>query len=253
MAVTGGVLLSGAADLGTAREALAAAEPTLYHRGHWNASRARRNAQVIANGPDHVVVHHTATANSTDYSKEHAFELSRRIQRYHMQNNGWDDIGQQLTISRGGHIMEGRNTSLPAIRQGRHVVGAHTANHNNHTIGIENEGTYSSGKPTDELLESLADTCTWLCLTYRLDPGGAIVGHRDYNVTSCPGDGLYALLPALRREVGARMAKVRARWRQMGGTESRGGNAPAFPDPPVRERKAEFYHGPTLGEHDRTR
>jgi hypothetical protein len=38
---------------------------------------------------------------------------------------------------------------------------------------------------------------------YNLDPHAAIVGHRDYNVTQCPGDVFYARLPELRDRVAA--------------------------------------------------
>lgn len=37
----------------------------------------------------------------------------------------------------------------------------------------------------------------------RADPHVAIVGHRDYNTTQCPGDVFYARLPELRDRVAA--------------------------------------------------
>ncbi|WP_199237953.1 peptidoglycan recognition protein family protein [Kribbella steppae] len=39
--------------------------------------------------------------------------------------------------------------------------------------------------------------------TYGLDPHAAIVGHRDYNATQCPGNVFYARLPELRDRVAA--------------------------------------------------
>src|SRR5690606_3113556 len=109
--------------------------------------------------PDHIVVHHTASENTSDLSLEAAFALSRWIQDLHMDGNGWADSGQQLTISRGGYVMEGRNRSLQAIEQGDHVMGAHVSGHNDHTIGIENEGIYVSEDTTPELFSSLIATC----------------------------------------------------------------------------------------------
>jgi hypothetical protein len=151
-------------------------------------------------------VHHTATPNSKDYSVAHAYELSRQIQHFHMHTRRWDDTGQQLTISRGGHVMEGRNGSLAAIRAGRHVVGAQALHHNSHTVGIENEGTYSRAAVPGRLWSSLVETCAWLCTEYRLDPFRAIVGHRDLVATDCPGDVLYARLPGLRGDVAKHLA-----------------------------------------------
>ncbi|WP_433470173.1 peptidoglycan recognition protein family protein [Spirillospora sp. CA-128828] len=179
--------------------------PHVYTRAQWNARAPKRPAKVRNRAPDHIIVHHTATANSNDRSLAHAFALSRAIQNIHMRKNHWDDTGQQLTISRGGIVMEGRNRSLRAIRAGDLVVGAQVLHHNQHTIGIENEGTYTSRAVPGSLWRSLTEVCVWLCRVYNLDPASAIVGHRDYNNTSCPGDALYARLPALRRSVADRM------------------------------------------------
>ncbi|WP_017558815.1 peptidoglycan recognition protein family protein [Nocardiopsis baichengensis] len=248
----GAVLLGGAADLAAPAPAHAVAAPKVYTRSDWGARRPRRFA-TLTGGPDHIVVHHTATPNSTDYSKSHAAALSRSIQRHHMDNNGWDDTGQQLTISRGGHIMEGRNRSLQAIRDGRHVIGAHTANHNSHTVGIENEGLYTSAAPPEALMDALADTCAWLCLVYGLDPAECIVGHRDYNATSCPGDRLYGMLPELRRDVAARMRTAEQRLELLALAELPEENLPTYPAQPAGERTAPYYHGPAIGERDAMR
>ncbi|MGI5166094.1 peptidoglycan recognition protein family protein [Spirillospora sp. CA-253888] len=179
--------------------------PRVHTRRLWKARPPRRPARVLATAPDHIVVHHTASPNLGDTSLAHAYDLSRAIQRFHMRTRGWDDTGQQLTISRGGHVMEGRNRSLSAILSGRHVVGAQALDHNEHTIGIENEGTYSAANVPSALWESLVDTCAWLCDAYELDPYEAIVGHRDYVATTCPGDVLYARLPGLRSDVARRL------------------------------------------------
>jgi hypothetical protein len=179
----------------------AAPAPRIYTRAEWSARPPRSAAQVLDTGPDHIVVHHTASANSTDYSLDQAFALSHWIQDLHMDSNGWADSGQQLTISRGGYVMEGRNRSLEAIDSGRHCVGAQTAGQNNHTIGIENEGLYTDVDTTPALFDALVATCAWLCTVYGLDPHEAIVGHRDYVNTQCPGNVLYARLPELRDRV----------------------------------------------------
>ena len=175
--------------------------PRVYTRKEWGALPPRHPPRVLDHPPDHIIVHHTASPNAADTSRAHAFALSRQIQRDHMHSQGWDDIGEQLTISRGGHIMEGRAGSLPAIEQGRLVVGAQSLRHNDHTIGIENEGTYLKDDVPGRLWESLVDVCVWLCAAYGLDPSAAIIGHRDYNQTECPGDVLYRRLPRLRAEV----------------------------------------------------
>jgi hypothetical protein len=179
--------------------------PVIHPRKEWNAESPKCKAEVLKHHPDHIVVHHTSTPNSTDFSLAHAYELSRQIQRFHMHVRGWNDIGEQLTISRGGYVMEGRNGSLKAILARWNVMGAQTQSHNDHTLGIENEGNYMKSPVPDRLWTSLTDVCVWLCRTYGLDPYKAIVGHRDFNSTDCPGDVLYARLPELRRLVAGRL------------------------------------------------
>jgi hypothetical protein len=204
----GGGALAGAAMASAAGVALpgiawgGVSAPRVYTRREWGARPPAGTIDYVDRQPDHVVVHHTAGENTTDFSLEAAFEHSRWIQDLHMDGNGWIDSGQQLTISRGGYVMEGRALSLRAIYERQHVIGAQTAGHNSHTIGIENEGIYVSEPVPDALFNSIVRTCAWLCEVYQLDPQEAIVGHRDYvSTTVCPGDVLYTRLPELRNRV----------------------------------------------------
>jgi hypothetical protein len=196
-ASAGGVLLGGL-TLPTA--AHAAPAPRCYTRTEWSARPPKSPTQVIAK-PDHIVIHHTASPNVTDYSLAAAYKVQHWIQDLHMDTNGWIDIGNQLTISRGGFLMEGRSKSLSSINNGQNVLGAQTANNNSHTIGIEHEGIYVSEDVPVALFDMSVLTCAWLCTKYGLDPHASIVGHRDYNTTQCPGDVFYARLPELRDRV----------------------------------------------------
>ncbi|PDP87560.1 N-acetylmuramoyl-L-alanine amidase [Glycomyces fuscus] len=248
--VAGGVILGGIAGVPAAGGASADTRPKVYTRADWGARAPKNKVEVLGRGPTHIVVHHTATANTSDTSPSHAAALSRSIQRYHMDTNGWSDMGQQFTISRGGHIMEGRDQSLRAVSAGHHVLGAHTANHNAHAIGIENEGTYTSAVPPAALLSALADACAWLCLAYRLDPDEAIVGHRDFNTTGCPGDKLYSALPQLRSDVRTRMREQLAHPRGAAASEPAPEELPTYPDVPRDEQVVPYHHGPAVGDRD---
>ena len=199
VAVGGAVVLGGVGSTVTATAARA--QPQIYTREDWGARPPSAPIQVLPTPPDTIVVHHTASDNTPDTSLEQAFALSRWIQDLHMDDNGWSDAGQQLTISRGGYLLEGRDQSLEAIQSGQHVVGAHVGGENSHTIGIENEGIYVSEDVPDALWQSLVETVRWLCDAYGLDPATSIAGHRDFNATQCPGDVLYARLPELREQV----------------------------------------------------
>lgn len=249
--LAGGVMLGGSGQVLAAPGALAAEEPRVHTRSEWEARKPTQTPGVLDGQPDHIVVHHTATENGSDTSRERAFSLSRGIQNWHMDNNGWIDAGQHLTISRGGHVMEGRWGSLPNIRDKRHVVGAHTADHNSHTIGIENEGSYGSTEPPALLMGALTETLAWLCTVYGLDPQKAIVGHRDYNSTECPGDKLYARLDELRGAVRERQSQMAARLELMDYAEVPQEFRPSYPPLPRNERVEQYYHGPVLGDGER--
>lgn len=253
-ALTSGVALLGG-SLGTLGATAASAQPSnpiqaaapeLYWRGAWNARAPRSPIQVLANAPTYIVVHHTATPNSTDYSLDHGLNLSKSIQNHHMDTNGWIDAGQQLTISRGGYVMEGRDRTPEAIAAGQHVVGTHVANYNSSAIGIENEGTYTSASPTQALTDSLVETLAWLCGAYGLNPS-AIVGHRDFNATACPGDVLYAMLPDLRNRVTQTMSALDI---PIAAARAAGEDGPTYPAVPDDEPSHEFYHGPLRGPDD---
>ncbi|MBC6456453.1 peptidoglycan recognition family protein [Actinomadura sp. HBU206391] len=242
----GAVTLGGAAVLAAATSlgssASAATRPYISTRAQWQARAPRSTATILSRVPDHIVVHHTATANSTDYSVNHAYALSRSIQNFHMDGNGWADVGQQFTISRGGYLMEGRNRTIYALDTRTHVVGAQCAGHNEHTVGIECEGLYTSTGPPTALWNTLVRLCAYLCDLYGIAPSSGIVGHRNYVATACPGDTFYGMLPRLRQDVAAAMGLVGA-----------AGAAHPLPDlgRGLRGPRRAFDHGPALAAGER--
>jgi hypothetical protein len=176
--------------------------PDIHTREDWGAQAPATTPRVIHDRPRYVVVHHTSTPNVGDHSVGQAYRLSRSIQDFHMTNNGWPDAGQHFTISRGGHVMEGRQGSVEAARRGVFVEGTHVGGANKYTVGIECEGTYNEVLPPKALVESLTVTLAWLCRQYDLDPATAIVPHRRFNSTDCCGDRFTPALPNLRTMVG---------------------------------------------------
>ncbi|BCJ68860.1 N-acetylmuramoyl-L-alanine amidase [Polymorphospora rubra] len=184
----------------------AVARPTMHGTASWGARAPRTPVSLISGRPNKVIIHHTATANQTDYSLARAQSLARAVQNFHMDSNGWIDSGQQFTVSRGGHIMEGRHRSIETLNGGTSFVfGTHAGAQNNQSIGIENEGTYMTVGPTTALYNSLVNLVAYTCQQYAI-PASQIYGHRDFMATACPGDVLYARLPQLRADVAARLA-----------------------------------------------
>ncbi|MFD0903525.1 peptidoglycan recognition protein family protein [Actinomadura sediminis] len=194
---------------GNARRA-SATVPFVHPTAQWGADDPDREATVLSRPPKYVVVHHTSTDNVDDDSIARARYLARAIQNAH-KDRGWGDTGQQFTISRGGHIMEGRTGSLAAAERGEMVMGTHVAGANEFTVGIECEGTYNDVLPPRRLRDSLVQLCAWLCEQYDLDPHDAIVPHKKFNDTDCCGDKFAPTLPSLRDDVASIVSPSRLR------------------------------------------
>ncbi len=208
----GAVTLGAAAAIGgfeiaRAPSAGAVTMPSISSCATWGAQAARSAISINNHRPSKILIHHTATPNSTDYSQTHAFALSRSIQQSHF-DRGWIDTGQHFTVSRGGYITEGRHRTLETLAGGStFVLGSHCTGQNTTALGIENEGTYTSTTPPSAQWDKLVDLCAYLCQTYAV-PASALYGHRDFLSTECPGDAFYAQLPALRSAVAAKLGST---------------------------------------------
>ncbi len=159
--------------------------------------------------PRYVVIHHTATPNPpNDVSQgtlPGARDCARSIQKAHMDGFGWNDSGHNFLNTTAGILLEGRQGSLDAVKQGRCVRSAHAGTTlSNESPGIENEGTFNTYQMNAKQWNSLVDLCVSICSSCKIEPGN-IRGHRDFTATLCPGDWLYSQLPRLRSEVRKRL------------------------------------------------
>ncbi|MFE1883528.1 peptidoglycan recognition protein family protein [Streptomyces diastatochromogenes] len=194
-------------------------EPPITSRADWGADESispeapEYNADVKA-----VFVHHTDGSN--DYSCADSESIVRSIYAYHVQVNGWKDIGYNFLVDKCGTVFEGRKggVDLP-------VLGAHTYGWNRESAGIAVLGDYTTTGATDAALTSIARVAAWKLGQYGLDPDGTsqltagatqtnyfstnftagsaytfqrISGHRDGYNTECPGGSLYDQLPTIR-------------------------------------------------------
>lgn len=120
-----------------------------------------------------IIIHCSAT-------KEGANFKAADIKRWHVQGNGWKDIGYHYVVDLDGTIELGR-----PIDQ----VGAHTSGHNTNTIGICYVGGLDlSGKAKDTrttaqkaAIEKLITALKVCFPTIR-----KVSGHRDYANKACP-------------------------------------------------------------------
>ncbi|XP_043072718.1 peptidoglycan recognition protein 5 isoform X2 [Puntigrus tetrazona] len=163
--------------------ALGFAAVVVSRRG-WNAAEARDRTEM--KGPARtVIVHHTALRYCSR-PRDSLSELAR-IQRMHMQERGFDDIGYNFLISGDGMVYEGR---------GWGIVGAHAKEHNFHSVGVAFMGNFNEF-PSAASKSALLRLLQVGVLRGHVQPNFVLVGHRDVAKTECPGNNLYAVLPKL--------------------------------------------------------
>lgn len=109
--------------------------------------------------------------------------LVRSMQDFHMDSNGWSDLGYSLVCCRHGHVYEGRGIGVRGAHAGTSDIGG-----NDRWYGVQ--AMIGQGDTiTAELLAGLVDAIAYC---RRGGAGGRINGHRDHHATDCPGDQLYA-------------------------------------------------------------
>lgn len=156
---------------------------TLVTRAQWGA-RPRVGPATTVNIAARAAtcVHHDGATPVVVHSFAEACARVRTDQNYHMDGNGWADIGYNyLVISApgvagvDGLIFEGR---------GRDVVGAHCLNHNTEWIGIQ-VAIGGAQKPSPAALASVR----WLHDIFTVAAGHALGKkvHSDGFATACPG------------------------------------------------------------------
>jgi hypothetical protein len=164
-------------------------------RSAWRPTLSPRRSNLKPMGkPYRITVHHSAHDDVVESrSKAAAAELIRTIQRYHVRNRGWGDIGYHYVIDGSGTIWEARSLRW----QGAHAGGAN----NQRNIGIVLLGNFELTRPAPAQVASLQ----WLVQHLRVKYGISIhnlYGHCHLKATACPGRYLRAVLrqmnPSLR-------------------------------------------------------
>ncbi len=169
-----------------------APKPSICDRACWaarTASSFTENATL-----NRASIHHTEVASHQDTTGlESSKSMVRGIQNYHMDNNGWVDIGYNFLVDKFGNIFEGRKNSVASKPKGAHD-GTNTD-----SVGVSCMGNFDTQTPPIAQRNSCYDLIAWKLpsgwspygsSSYGSKSGvGVVCGHKDaYNVTkSCPG------------------------------------------------------------------
>ena len=208
----------------------AAPKPKMVSRAAWGATRAEGGC--APRGPAAYgevqagVIHHTVNAN--DYSKAEAAGIVLGICRFHVNGNGWNDIGYQALVDRFGRLYKGRAGGM-----GSAVVGAQAQGFNEQTTAIASIGSNDTVKLGRKARVAVTRYLAWKLGVHGIDPstsatmtsaGGSlsrypagtvitvprVIGHRDLGNTACPGERLYAQVKSIRKVVRKRALRFSA-------------------------------------------
>lgn len=133
-------------------------------RSSWGARAPRSRSTTSWASRQEVTLH---------YSAGPVTQTPRQIQNFHMDGNGWADVGYNFLVDRNGVAYEGRGWT---------VVGAHAAPRNTAGIGICFIGRDNMTHEAKRTVVELYDEAN-----RRAGRTLARKGHRDINSTSCPG------------------------------------------------------------------
>jgi hypothetical protein len=192
--------------------------PRIIPRSAWDPqNRCRPRATSGLGRVRMAFVHHTVSLNG--YSRSQAAGLVLGVCLFHRDGNGWNDIGYNFLVDRYGQVFEGRAGGID-----QPVIGAQAGGFNAPSTGVSMIGNFSRVPPPRAAMSSLARLLAWKLSIHgvpakgRVTVGSAggsstgyragtkvrlnrISGHRDADLTECPGAALYRLLPALRNRV----------------------------------------------------
>ena len=195
-----------------------AGSPQIIPRFGWQADEEiRRGAPLYAPAIRLAIVHHTAGTNN--YGPLQSAAIVKGIELYHVEGNGWKDIGYNFLVDKYGQVFEGRYGGIT-----RNVIGAHAEGFNTGSVGIAVLGNYMSKQISAAAEQALVKLLSWRLDLAHVDPASTLVdtslgnprfplgapvflraisGHRDTGFTDCPGNVLYRHLPMIAREVAA--------------------------------------------------
>ncbi len=175
-------------------------QPGIVTRAQWGA-QPPPCAPDVASSVKFAVVHHTAGSNN--YSNGAA--VVRGIDAYHI-SLGWCGIGYNFLVDKYGTVYEGRAGGITST-----TVGAHAAPFNTNSTGVALIGNHETAGVSAAERSSLRKLLAWKLGLHHVNPLGFttqngktirnVVGHRDVNQTTCPGQYAYAQLPSLREEL----------------------------------------------------
>ncbi|MBK8258706.1 MAG: N-acetylmuramoyl-L-alanine amidase [Polyangiaceae bacterium] len=144
-----------------------------------------------------LAVHHTVTPRSASGGYDARI---RQIQAFHMDGNGWCDVGYHFLVTEDGTVYEARPMRF---------LGAHVYQNNTGNVGMSFVGCFhtsgcaglGSTTPPQAAIEAASKVLGLVAKNQNVTIStSTLKGHRDHSgqSTTCPGDNLHSKLPTIR-------------------------------------------------------
>jgi len=170
-----------------------AASGNIVARAQWGALPPRTTDMTRHRGAySWITVHHSALDGGNG-SLGQSVEAVKRIQRDHVANRAYGDIGYHYLIDPAGRVFEGRSLEWQGGHAGTDGKGR---NNNPQNVGICLLGDFESTAPTPAAIATLDRMVSEIRGHYRL-PASAVKPHSFWKDTLCPGRNMG---PWLRRQ-----------------------------------------------------
>jgi len=117
---------------------------------------------------EYLVLHHSLTSDNVLLADSIA------IRKYHMETNGWADIGYHYVIEKVAGIVT-TSVGRPLQNSGAHCI---EAGMNEKSIGICVVGNFDETLPSLDLTKYVAQLCMAFMVNYNI-PAWKVIGHRD--------------------------------------------------------------------------
>ncbi|MGH2876711.1 MAG: N-acetylmuramoyl-L-alanine amidase, partial [Solirubrobacteraceae bacterium] len=196
-------------------------QPPIIARSAWAGRRHGPAGGPYYGSIELAFVHHTESPNG--YSVDEVPALILAMYDYHRYARGYFDIAYNFVVDAFGRIWEARAGGIDEP-----VIGAHAGGYNSVSTGIAVLGSFMFALPPRAALDALQRLLAWKLSLHgvptrghvrvRVNPADAfytpfrpgqlvrlprIAGHRDGDMTDCPGNDLYHRLPSIRAQVRA--------------------------------------------------
>ena len=194
-------------------------QPPIIARSAWAQGHAPPRHTPLYGTVMLAFVHHSETPNG--YGPGEVPSILQSIFDYHRYVRGYFDIAYNFAVDAFGRIWEARagGIDLP-------IVGAHAGGYNEESTGMVLLGSFMDVVPPPAAIGALEHLLAWKLSLHGIPvvgratvevaaydafytpfaPGAhvslpRIAGHRDGDLTNCPGNAFYAQLPSIRPQV----------------------------------------------------